>query len=170
MRIDTLFASKSDASGQVKGGLVLLKLKKTSSRNESIYLRTTYEDRNGRADGDVQIINLESTNPEYFDNSGIRKGVLLTRYAALMKNWMSEDRQYAVRTNSWMPCVNEDTGIVLPVDYPGQWERQSVNLTVSAGYNRLFEKFSTYFASEMKGIGDYDLGQEMDILYQLNRY
>ena len=170
MRIDTLFASKSDASGQVKGGLVLLKLKKTTAGNESIYLRTTYQDRNGRADGDVQIINLESTNPEYFDNSGIRKGVLLTRYAALMKNWILEERQYASRSDSWIPCVGSDDGIVLPVEYPGQWERQSVSLTVSPGYNRLFHEFAGYFAAEMNIIGDYDLGQELDILHQLERY
>ena len=170
MRIDTLFASKADDSGQVKGGLVLLKLKKTSSGNESIYLRTSYQDRNGRADGDVQIINLESTNPEYFDNSGIRKGVLLTRYAALMKNWISEERRYASRSGSWTPCVGEDNGIVLPLEYPGQWERQSINLTVSPGYKGLFQKFSGYFAAEMNIIGDYDLGQELDILHQLERY
>jgi Ca-activated chloride channel homolog len=170
MRIDTLFASKSDDSGQVKGGLVLLKLKKTSTGNASIYLKTSYQDRNGRSDGDVQIINLESTNPEYFDNSGIRKGVLLTRYAALMKNWISEERQYGSRSDSWTPCVGQDSGIVLPLEYPGQWERQSVNLSVSAGYKHLFQKFSGYFAGEMKLIGDYDLGQELDILHKLERY
>jgi Ca-activated chloride channel homolog len=170
LRIDTLFASKSDDSGQVKGGLVLLKLQKTSSGNQSIYLRTTYEDRNGHPDGDVQTINLETVNPEYFDNTGIRKGVLLTRYAALLKNWMSEERQYANTNGTWRPTVDEDHGIVLPSDYVGQWERQSVNLTVSPGYHNLFQKFAAYFATEMKAIGDQDLGQELDILNRLDRY
>jgi Ca-activated chloride channel family protein len=169
MRIDTLFASKADESGQVKGGLVLVKLKKTTAGNASIYLRTSYQDRNGRADGDVQIINLESTNPEYFDNSGIRKGVLLTRYAALMKNWISEERQYASRSDPWTPCVGQDNGIILPVENPGQWERQSINLSVSPGYERLFQKFAGYFTAEMNIIGDYNLGQELDILHQLER-
>ncbi len=41
MRINTLFASKADNTGQVKGGLVLLKLKRISSDNTGIYLKTT---------------------------------------------------------------------------------------------------------------------------------
>ncbi len=94
MRINTLFPSKSEG-GQNKGGLVLLKLRKTSSfPNETVYLRTSYEDRNGVVDGSTAAINLESTQPEYFPNSGIRKGILLVRYASLLQNWMIDERQH----------------------------------------------------------------------------
>jgi Ca-activated chloride channel family protein len=145
MKINTLFPSKSEG-GQTRGGLVLLKLRKTLPGNAAIYLKTSYEDRNGRMDGDFQTINLESTQPEYFDNSGIRKGVLLSRYAALLKNWMVDERRNAQVSYPWSPCINGDTGIVVPVESSlSQWERQSLALTVSDSYQRIFQDFSGYF-------------------------
>ncbi len=170
MTINTLFASKSDDTGQVKGGLVLLKLRKISSSNESIYLKTSFEDRNGYIDGDAQVINMETTQPEYFANSGIRKGILLTRYAALLKNWMADERQHVQYSQPWDPCINEDTGIVIPVDNASQWERQSLSLIVSSPYKQMFRILNPYFASEMDAIGDNDLGQELDIINMLGRF
>jgi Ca-activated chloride channel family protein len=170
MKINTLFASKSEG-GETRGGLVLLKLKKTSSAsNTPVYLRTSYEDRNGRTDSDEQLIYLETAQPEYFDNTGIRKGVLLSRYAALLKNWMIDERQHISYSRPWTPCITEDSGIIIPVENISQWERQSLALTVSGSYDRIFSDFADYFNSEMKAIGDNDLRQEMDILNMLSRY
>jgi Ca-activated chloride channel homolog len=171
MKINTLFASKSDESGAVKGGLVLLKLKKVySSSEDKVYLRTSYEDRDGRGDGDVQTVYLEAQQPEYFPNSGIRKGVLLSRYTALLKNWMMDERSHVRYAQPWQPCVREDTGILIPDEYAGQWERQSLPLTVSSSYQGLFKSFGRYFTGEMDAIGDDSLGQELDILNMLSRY
>jgi Ca-activated chloride channel homolog len=171
MKINTLFASKSDESGAVKGGLVLLKLRKTSGSNEEkVYLKTSYEDRNGRTDGDTQTIYLEAQQPEYFANNGIRKGVLLTRYAALLKNWMIDQRQHVNYNHSWQPCVREDSGIIIPDEYRGQWERQSLPLSVSDSYQSLFKEFKRYFENEMDRIDDDSLGQELDIVNLLSRY
>jgi Ca-activated chloride channel family protein len=102
MKINTLFASKSEG-GEVKGGLGLQKLRKMTDTNETIYLRTSYEDRNGHKDGDSQMINLETVQPESFDNDGIRKGILLSRYAALLKYWMIDERQHVNYSRSWNP-------------------------------------------------------------------
>jgi Ca-activated chloride channel homolog len=171
MKINTLFPSNS-VGGEVKGGLVLLKLKRISSNLESnIYLKVTYEDRDGRMDGSEDIIQLEGTSPEYFDNSGIRKGILLTRYAALLKNWMIDQRNHAQYRSSWDSCINEHTGIVIPSEIGlSAWERLSIPLIVSAPYGRMFDKFSQYFESEMKYVGDYDLDQELQILKSLRSY
>ena len=145
MRINTLFPSKTEG-GQTKGGLVLLKLRKTSGNpNEPVYLKVSYEDRNGRVDGSSQQIVLESTQPEYFDNTGIRKGILLTRYASLLQNWMIDQRQYASYSRPWDPSVREDTGIIIPVVNVGQWERQSLPLMVSEPYKNIFRNFSPIF-------------------------
>ena len=66
MSINTLFAAKSEG-GENRGGIVLMKLKKISSRPDPrVYLRTTYEDRNGRTDGDESLVYIESEQPEYF--------------------------------------------------------------------------------------------------------
>jgi Ca-activated chloride channel homolog len=170
MTINTLFPSKSEG-GETRGGLVLLKLRRTSSSpGSTIYLRVSYEDRDGRQDSSSETINLETWSPEWFDNSGIRKGVLLTRYAALLKNWMMDERDHWQWGQTWDPCVREDSGIVIPVEYNNyQWERQSWPLTVSEPYKRLLHDFATYFGSETQALGDNDLYQELDILNYLSR-
>ena len=164
MKINTLFPSKSEG-GENKGGIVLLKLQKTSSQpDEKVYLKVTYEDRNGVKDSSVATIALESTQPEYFDNSGIRKGILLARYASLLKNWMIDERQHVQYGSSWNPMIGDDTGIVMTADNISQWERQSLPLMVSGPYSQIFRNFSRYFANEMYAINDSTLNQELSIL------
>ncbi len=164
MRINTLFAAKSEG-GKVRGGLLLLKLQKTSyGSGDKVYLRTTYEDRNGWVDGDEAVIYLESQPPEYFPNSGIRKGVLLTRYAALLKNWLMDERQYGWYDQPWPPRVREDTGIGIPAENVGQWERTSLDLTVSQPYRAIFQFFAGYFEDEMYATGDETLEKELAVL------
>jgi Ca-activated chloride channel family protein len=170
MQMDTLFAAASDAAGQVKGGLVLLKLQKTSSPAASIYLSTTYTDRYGRTDGDMAEVSFENLEPESFENSGIRKGVLLTRYAALLKNWLIDERQHYDSYTEWEPVIGAETGLRLPDEYYRQWERRSIALKVSPGYAALFQIFAEYFESEMQAIGDYKLEQERQVLTTLMQY
>ena len=160
-----LFPSKS-AGGDTKGGLVLLKLRRLSSHpDDGIYLRASYEDRNGRRDTAESVVYIAEQRPEYFENTGIRKGILLSRYAALLKNWMFDERQHVQYSKHWEPCINEATGITIPAENIGQWERQSLPLRVSRSYCVIFRDFSRYFNSEMKAIGDFSLKQE---LYTLN--
>jgi Ca-activated chloride channel homolog len=171
MKINTLFPSKNEG-GETKGGLVLLKLRKTNSpADDKVYLKVTYEDRNGRTDSSQEVIQPEATPPEYFDNSGIRKGILLSRYAALLQNWTIDERQHIQFCKPWEPAVGEETGIIIQAyPYLGQWERSSLPLTVSQFYKKIFSNFSQYFENEMRNIGDYDLGQELDILNKLAGY
>jgi len=157
-------------AGENKGGIVLLKLRRISAGSEDrIYLRTSYEDRNGRRDGSEAVVTLWSTPPEYFPNSGIRKGVLLTRYAALLKNWMTDERQHLQYSRPWEPVVSERDGIILPPENVGQWERTSLPLTVSPGYKRVFSDFTRYFEQEMRNLDDNTLRQELSILDRLSR-
>ncbi|MBI4333370.1 MAG: VWA domain-containing protein [Chloroflexi bacterium] len=165
MKVNTLFPSRKE-HGETRGGLVLLKLRKTSSTPEKVTLKVSYEDRNGRADRAEASISLETEQPEFFGNNGIRKGVLLTRYAALLKNWMIDERQNA-RSRSWEASVGSDRGIPIPGANFSQWERQSVALVVSESYRSLFKDFARYFDQEMRAIGDNALGQELKILDSL---
>ncbi len=169
MKINTLFPSKTEG-GETKGGLVLLKLKRLSfSAEDRVYLRVTYEDRDGRKDSSEALIVLEGEQPEFFDNSGIRKGVLLARYAALLKNWMIDERQHIHYSRPWDAVICEDTGIVIPSENFSQWERQSLPLVVSEPYRNIFRDFSGYFEGEMDAINDYTLEQELQILKSLSR-
>ncbi len=168
MTINTLFPSRSEG-GQNKGGIVLLKLQKTSSRTgEPVYLRVSYEDRNGHHDSSEDLVLLENRGPEYFENDGIRKAVLLTRYGALMKNWLNDEYTYWGRSG-WEASIREDSGIGIPPEYRGRWERQSRPLTVSQPYGWIMDSFRDYFTDEMQAIKDYTLERELDILNTLCR-
>ncbi|MBI4310802.1 MAG: VWA domain-containing protein [Chloroflexi bacterium] len=170
MSVNTLFPSKA-LDGEVKGGLVLLKLRKTSSAPDpEVVLEVSYEDRDGREDGDRAAIFLETERPDYYGNSGIRKGILLTRYASLLQNWMIDEREHRDSSRSWQPRMGDDTGIVIPsLARYSQWERQSLPLTVSEPYRRMFVTFTRYFADEMQDIGDDTLDQELTVLRHLSR-
>jgi Ca-activated chloride channel family protein len=169
MKVNTLFPSKKE-EGETKGGLILLKLKNRGDDSGSIRLSVSYEDRAGKEDGSTAKFYIDDERPEYFDNSGIRKGILLARYADLMKDWIIDERQHAQWSRPWEPMVNPEFGIVFPPIGLGQWERQSLPLMVSRQYSALFEEFSDYFADEMDEIDDDTLGQELDILEQLSGY
>jgi Ca-activated chloride channel family protein len=169
MKVNTLFASKK-ADGETKGGLILLKLRNIGDPSGSIRLKTSYEDRAGVVDGSEAKIYLDDERPEYFDNSGIQKGVLLARYADLVQNWLADEREHASWSQPWEPRVSYEDGICVPPSLLGQWERTSLPLTVSSPYRSLFRDFSNYFAGEMDEIGDNTLGQELDILQQLGGY
>ena len=168
MTINTMFPSRSEG-GENKGGIVLLKLRKTSSNpDDTLYLKVNYEDRNGKKDTSQAIIHVSSHTPEYFGNSGIRKAVLLTRYAALLKNWMIDERGHMHYSKPWDPCIGEWSGITIPNENVGQWERTSLPLYVSPWYRSIFSDFSRYFEGELEVIGDSTLNQEMRILDALS--
>lgn len=177
MKVNTLFPAKSTNEG-TKGGLVLLKLKKLSDDAE-LKLTTSYEDRNGKADKDTVSVNFEDREPDFYQSSGIRKGIVLSRYANLIKNWLANE---AVKESPEpidiipLPIViTKETGIIVPDDLVyfkllNKWEQQSVPLTVSKEFKALFEEFIPYFESEMESIGDETMSQELEILKKLSIY
>ncbi len=165
MKVNTLFPSKTE-EGQTRGGLVLLKLKKIS-QDASIKLKVTYEDRLGKENSAEASIDFPDKQPDYFENTGVRKGVLLARYADLMKNWINDERNSVIK-----PSVDEKAGIIVPLEEDfklGQWERQSVQLHVSDKHKELFEKFSEYFETEMKELKDDSLSKELELLNLLKK-
>ncbi len=169
MKVNTLFPSKTEG-GETRGGLVLLKLKTLSSDNELV-LTVSYEDRNGKDETVETEIELEGEDAEFFDNTGIRKGVLLSRYAGLLIDWIVDEREHEDWIRPWRPMVDDEIGIPVPPPIEpmlGRWERQSMPLTVSEEYEDLFEEFTDYFEAEMGAIGDDTLEQELEILDMLN--
>ena len=165
MKVNTLFPSKREAD-QTKGGVILLKLKKTGPTGGKLTLKVSYEDRNGKPDSSEKVIEPGGQPAEYFENDGIRKAVLLSRYADLLKNWMIDERANISNGINWEPTVNALGGILVPPTL-GQWERQSVSLRVAASYHDLFQKFQSYFKSESAAIGDETLVKETDVLQLL---
>lgn len=167
MKVSTLFPSKAE-EGQVKGSVVLVKLKKISP-DGSMQLKVSYTNRTGVADSDDAVVDLQQNEPDFYQNNGIRKAVLLTRYADLLKDWTLDERNALDRGEKVVPVVSLESGIVVPVIL-GEWERQSEPLQVSEPYRKLFAVFSSYFDDERIAIGDDTLQQEQDILDKLKGY
>ncbi len=183
MKVNTLFPSKTEG-GETKGGIILLKLNKTGSEESSgkLVLKVSYEDRNGKKDSDEKVINFADKSVDYYDNTGIRKAILLTRYVNLMKDWLIDEIRWKDHPVE-VPCppiIVYETGIRCP-EYRcmppmpprceirlGEWERQSVNLNVDRQYRKIMGDFGEYFAKEMKAIGDDTMNQELEILNKLS--
>ena len=167
MKVNTLFPSKAE-DGQVKGGVILVKLKKLSNQG-NMRLTVSFRDRNGVMDSDEAEVDMAEENADFYQNSGIRKAVLLSRYADLLKNWMIDERKAEDKGWKIVPSVTLANGIVIPIEL-GEWERQSLPLVVSEPYAELFGRFRNYFQSEASVLGDRTLGQEEAILKKLGGY
>lgn len=132
MKVNTLFPSSTEG-GKTKGGVVLIQLKKLSN-NTRLKLSTSYEDRAGNTDGDSQEITFEKSE-EFYENNGIKKAILLSRYTNLMKNWINYERSQLPEEPIYYPVVDEERGLFIPKKVElGQWERQSTELIVSSNY------------------------------------
>jgi len=147
MKVSTLFPS-ARVDEETKGGIVVLQLRKVSA-NATLGLEVSYEDRQGQLFMHEDEIVLEEKDPDFFQNSGIRKGILLVRYATLMKKWITYQRS------------------IVDSPYVGPWERKSLALRVSEEFKHLFSEFSEYFNLEMIALDDETLQQELDVLHLL---
>ena len=170
--VNTLFPSPVSEKG-IKGGIIVVKLRRTGS-SKAMELRVSYEDRGGNRHSSRQRIAFSSEEP----STGLRKGVLLSRYASLLKAWTIHDRtlqQEAGRETKperFGRRYFESEGIpVQGCDYQlGKWERKSRPLFVSSEYQKLFQVFSDYFVRESKRLQDEALQQELRLLERLTRF
>ncbi|MBN2454910.1 VWA domain-containing protein [Candidatus Woesearchaeota archaeon] len=166
MKVNTLFPSKKEEEG-TKGGIVILKLKKTG--DGSLKLTTSYEDRSGNPGGDEVEIELPDKAADYYENTGIRKGILLARYVNVMRAWIDDERESYGQNKPVQPVISEWEGIPIPPEVPqlGRWERQSIPLQVSEEYKEIIAEFSDYFESEASAIGDETLSKETELMAKL---
>lgn len=169
MKVNTLFPSKV-REGETRGGVVLLKLEKISETGSTI-LKTTYQDRNENKGGDEVSVFIDDTRENYFENSGIRKATLLSRYANLLQAWAYDQRQaVSDKSPTITPSEFKERGIFLPdhvVMGLGKWERQSIPLQVSDEYRGLIQEFSKHFTKEAGAIQDPTLEQETKLMQKL---
>ena len=194
MKVNTLFPSSSNDDGDVKGGVILLKLKSRLNSQLNLEkvkpvtkLKVSYKDRSGTVHENEQDIKYGNSNEEKYDNSGIRKAIALTRYANLMKNWILYERlndDYASRNvnvdamkeKSKEFLVSKENGIIdctcCTIDdvykILGEHERVSKKLVVSDEYKEVFDKFEEYLKKEITEIGDETMNQEIEILNLCN--
>ena len=169
IKISTLFPSEKEK--ETKGGLILLHMKKLPDhKNSPLHLKVSYEDRNGKIDNHSEQFNfMEPVEGEYYDNKGVRKGIVFARYVNLLKNWLLYERKEGEKSNSLLDTYR-DHGIPHSVDSElelGQWERNPQKLIITSEYKELFRLFSSYFEKEMEIIGDSSMTKEKDLLNHL---
>ena len=147
MRVNTLFPSESEG-GQTKGGIILLKLKRTGGPTK-IELAASYKNRSG--EGFTTRVSLDyDAELDVAPNTGIQKAILLSRYVRLMKEWIAFEPQDIIVD----PNLSE-------------WEQNSTPLTVSEVYRTKMQTFLTAYKAEADRIGDSTLDREADILETL---
>lgn len=168
LKVNTLFPSpKKD--GETKGGIVLAQLEKKENA-EDIQIQVEYEKRNGKEETVTENVDFRKKSPEYFENSGIRKAVLLTRYADLMKNWISYERKNLDKEPvKELPPRYREPGIepypITPV--LGEQERTSDPLHISDRYEKRIKRFKNYFETEKESIDDQSLDQEIEMMEKI---
>jgi len=167
MKVNTLFPSKTE-EGETKGGIILLQLEKIDDNDTTINLSVNYEDREGQDHSNNQEIEFYLTD-ETYSNSGIRKAILLTRYANLMKNWVIYERSNLAEEPVIYDCtVNTANGIIPPCEFSlGEWERTSNELIVSENYKTEIEKFISFFKTEILELDDDTLNQEVELMEEM---
>jgi Ca-activated chloride channel family protein len=151
--VDTLFPSDSSNEG-VKGGVILVKLKKTGQESGKVNLKVTYKDRNDKPFEVQKSVGFKEGN--YHDNSGIKKAIDLTRYVTLMKNWLLDTRAACSDKVEYPPIhILREKCMIYPPHRPiypniSTWERKSCKLQVSDGYKKLFSIFKSNFDPKLK--------------------
>ena len=171
-RVNTLFPSRTQ-DGQTRGGLVLVKLSRNPEvENRELKIAASFENRVGEPFSVETQVEFVESNEQHFDNTGIRKGILLTRYASLIRNWILDERSsYHDERPILRPLVDSEWGIPIlppwPISRLGEWERRSTPLYVAHKYRELFSQFRAYFVAESEALGDEDLQQELKILDRL---
>merc|ERR1712129_557088 len=149
MNVKSMFPSQHDDNDQVKGGVVVLRLKNdvNGKQNASYNMDITsaYKDVDGKEyklqnnvmfGGGEENMNLKK-DEEYFDNSGIRKAILLVRYVQFLRVWVQYQKKHGDKH------------------------------TVPGEFKAIVKQFIVYFHVEMKAIGDDSLAKELKILNKL---
>ena len=166
IHVNTLFPSRIQ-DGETRGGIILVKLARESDAG-MLELRASYLDRDGQIrSSSTTVVNID--DEAHYQTSGIQKGILLSRYADLMKTWAYDERSSHAGTVHSSEYLYSD-GLHVPgrVNVSlGQWERQSVPLTVSSDYAAAIAEFSVYFSQEAESIGDPALLQEAAVMSAL---
>lgn len=162
MKVRTLFPSKVE-DGRTRGGVILLKLRRVSG-NARLALRASWEDRSGRHDSQASEIEVEATANNHYPNAGVRKAILLSRYADVLLNWIIDTGRSRTDGKPILASITAERGIPCPDFRLGRWERQSIRLTVSAEYRDILSRFRTHFREEASALGDSSLDRELQVL------
>jgi len=87
-KITSIFPSLKEEINTTKGGIVLIKYTRANKDATHLKFTTTYKDASGKDYQDEYQVQLPNNNEEIFSGTAARKGVLLTRYAKAMREFL----------------------------------------------------------------------------------
>ena len=148
MKVSCLFPSPVNEGNETKGGLILLRLKKTGHTGD-LKLVVNYEMNDGFACSSEAKVAFEGAETEVYDNTGIRKGILLARYVEVMNNWISSER-----------C----SGGEMYDRFREVWENEAVKLVASDENRAVLRSFKNHLLSEIVQIKDQSLNREVTLI------
>lgn len=190
MHVNTLFPSKSNDDGEVKGGVILLKLKlkdksildeidRYDDERGKITIKVSYETRDGKKDSSEKSKVFDLTRNEYYGGGGIDKAIALSRYVNVIKDWItyerSKDDRFLIKVPigiiDWFDADENKEANDAYEEYMliySQNERKSVTLTLGNEYREIFGKFKEYlnYENEIR-LKDNDINQEVEIIDEI---
>ncbi len=163
MHVRTLFPSPTTAEGG-KGSVILLELEKIGKHSE-ISLEASYEDRDGQKHSCSDKVVFPEVVPEYFEDNGIRKAVLLARYVDLLKKVATRKHARNLPADNMIAAaepVNDGSGW-------SYWERPGRPLEIAQSATPSLSLFQRHFLAEIETIGDESLKREIHVLKNLEK-
>lgn len=148
MKISCLFPSPTNESGETRGGMVLLRLKKIGHTGD-LKLLVNYEMNDGFVCSSEAEVAFEGAEAEYYENTGIRKGILLARYAETMQSWINSERLTGARLYERVSYI---------------WENEAVKLVISAENRLLLQGLKSHLLEEIAQINDKTLNREVTLI------
>jgi Ca-activated chloride channel family protein len=169
LSINSVFPSAKENATLNKGGsiVVLLEPDSKSDSNQSLTLKVTYQDRDGKTYNDEETLQIPQVKPneEYYSNLSARKLILLVRYVNFMKWFLSDCLKFQPKnqTEKLNPSKNlNQTGIPIPAASDDQDEGYSVAEPLfDSSYKELMKKFLEYMKKEMSVIQDKLLDRDL---------
>jgi len=158
MEVTTLFPSRQEGN-RTEGGVVLLEIDRESAAGE-LRVQASYETPDGTERTVTRTVGELDREAPYYGSTGVRKAVVLSEYATLLRNWAATERSPDGET----PAVTE---AVERRRYDGQWEQSSVPLTVSSPYGERIARFLPYFRSHVEALGAERMERGLSILRAL---
>lgn len=138
MKTDTLFPSTGDDGA--KGGVILAELDDVEEDAE-VRISATWENRDGDKNSDVRTVKINSTEPDHYDSSDIRKAVVLQKYANSLRNWLSNYKR-------------------------SDWEHESVDMEVADEQKEEFDIILDFMKENEDEVDD-DISEEIETLEKI---
>jgi Ca-activated chloride channel family protein len=163
MQVKTLFPAPGNEKGG-KGGIILLELEKISE-NPVVNLLVNYEDRSANDFEVVDTVSFNDCGNEFYDDASIRKAILLTHYADLLKETATlKHRRIGPADSTVINAANTTDGSGW-----SYWERSGRPIRVVQPEKGYIAEFLRHFRSEMSVIGDASLDRECEVLRDLDK-